>query len=129
MIHNAGHRKKKVLYQFRTFGFAFKGIRIFFLEEAKSKIHLFAAIVVIAAAAFFEISTAEWLMLVFAIGLVFVAEIFNTAIEQLVDHVNEEVSKLAGKIKDLAAAAVLIASVTAFIIGLVIFIPKIRLLF
>jgi diacylglycerol kinase len=72
-----------------------------------------------------KLDALEWIMLVFAIGLVFIAEIFNTAIERLTDLKSPDVHPLAKQAKDLGAAAVLVASVIAIIIGLIIFIPKV----
>ncbi len=62
-------------------------------------------------------------MIVVAIGFVFAAELFNSAIEGLTDVVSPEHDKRAGLVKDMAAGAVLIAAITALIIGLIIFIP------
>jgi len=58
------------------------------------------------------------------IGGVFVAELFNSAIESLVDLISPDFNKKAGMIKDMAAGAVLISAVTALVAGLIIFIPK-----
>lgn len=89
------------------------------------RIHLVAAIVAVAGAFFFDISSLEWLAVIFAIGLVFSSEIINTAIEELVDFVSPETHPQAARIKDLAAGAVLACAFTAAIIGLIIFLPKI----
>lgn len=67
----------------------------------------------------------EWIMIVFAIGFVFAAEAFNTAIEIWVDKLQPDFDPKAGRAKDLAAAAVLIAAISAATVGLIIFIPKI----
>lgn len=65
----------------------------------------------------------EWCLLAGCIGLVFTAEIFNTAIETLTNLVSPEWHNLAGKTKDLAAGAVLAASITAAIVGSIVFLP------
>jgi len=88
------------------------------------KIHVLAATVVVGAAFFFEISLIEWIIIVICIGMVFISEIANTAIEYLVDFVSPEIHPVAGKIKDLSAGAVLIAAITSAITGLLIFGPK-----
>ena len=113
--------KKRIL----SFKFAFKGVFLLFKEQPNAWIHMVAAIGVVVAGLIFKLSTTEWLLIVFAIGFVFSAELFNSAIEEMVNLVSPDFNKKAGKIKDLAAAAVLISSVTAAIIGLIIFIPKI----
>lgn len=71
-----------------------------------------------------QISNLEWLIVIFCIGLVLTAEIFNSAIEVLTDIVSPESNPRAGLVKDMAAGAVLIAAITSAIIGLIIFVPK-----
>lgn len=98
------------------------------------KVHTVAAIAVLVVASFFPLSSADWVELLFAIGLVMSAETFNTAIEQLVNlirddcHVPYENKKL-GKAKDLSAGAVLIAAVAAAVIGVRIFLPHVLKVF
>jgi diacylglycerol kinase (ATP) len=73
----------------------------------------------------FKVSRHEGLMITIAVGFVWIAEMFNTCIEKTMDFISTEKHPEIKSIKDIAAGAVLIASVTAFIIGLTIFIPKI----
>ncbi|MFC2102420.1 diacylglycerol kinase family protein [Bacteroidota bacterium] len=113
--------KKRIL----SFKYAFRGLVHLLKGEPNAWIHLVAAIGVIIAGILFRISTVEWLAIAFAIGFVFCAELFNSAIETLVDKVSPEQHPLAGKTKDLAAGAVLIAAITALVIGLVVFVPKV----
>jgi diacylglycerol kinase (ATP) len=108
-----------------SFRFAFNGIGRFFREEANARIHLAATITVIAGIIWFDISGTELIALVIVTGLVWAAEIMNTAVEQLVDFVSPGFHNKAGLIKDLSAGAVLILSITALATGLIIFIPKI----
>jgi len=84
-----------------------------------------AAIAVIIAAIVLKVSGAEAAVLAIAIGLVWVAEIVNTTIEHLANFITRERHPEIKIIKDLAAGAVLIAAITAVIVGLFIFIPKI----
>jgi len=109
----------------QSFQHAFKGLFILFRDQQNAWIHLLAAIGVIVAGFFFGLSTSEWILVVFAIGFVFSAELFNSAIEEIVNLISPEYNKKAGLIKDLAAAAVLISAITAAILGGIIFIPKI----
>jgi diacylglycerol kinase len=62
------------------------------------------------------------------IAMVFITEMFNTAIERIVDYISPEISDMARHCKDLSAAAVLVAAIIAFIAGVVIFLPKLLLL-
>ena len=92
-------------------------------------IHLIASVLVIVLGFFFQINTSDWIVLILCIGMVLGAEALNTSIEELTNLVSPDYHEQAGKVKDLAAGAVLIISLMAAIIGLIIFIPKIMLMF
>lgn len=112
---------RKRLHSFR---FAFQGIADLFRSQPNARIHLFVAAFVCAAGFLFQIRRSEWLILILCIALVIALEAVNTAIEYLTDLVSPDYHPLAGKAKDAAAAAVLLASVAAVLIGLLIFLPK-----
>lgn len=107
----------------RSFAFAFSGLRYFAMSEHNAWIHAGAAVAVLAAGAWLGVNRQDWLWLILAIGWVWMAEAFNTAIERLADVVTTERSPAIKVVKDLAAAAVLIASMGALAIGLGIFWP------
>ena len=88
-------------------------------------IHISASLVVVVMGMVLKISAIEWVLIVIAIGMVFSAEAFNTAIEELIDLVSPEFQEKAGKIKDITAAAVLVMAIAALVTGLIIFLPKI----
>ncbi len=113
----------------QSFGFAFKGISTLLRTQENAKIHVIAMIAVVMAGYMLGLSVTEWLFIVFACSLVLAAEAFNTAIEFIVDLVSPDYHPLAGKAKDVAAAAVLIIASGVAIAGLIIFIPKIWLFF
>ncbi|HWD86700.1 MAG TPA: diacylglycerol kinase family protein [Mucilaginibacter sp.] len=113
----------------RGFGYAFKGLSYALKTQLNFRVHLVCALIVIGLGYGLDISSAEWLWVILAIGLVLTAEAFNTALELLVDFVSPEYDKKAGHIKDMCAAAVLITAVTALVIGAVIFLPKLVALF
>ena len=106
----------------KSFEYAARGIKWLFAEH-NAWIHLIATIVVIIAGFCFDITRTEWMMVCICIGMVFAAETFNTAIEKLCDVVSPEWNDKIGKVKDLAAGAVLITAIVAAIVGLIIFIP------
>lgn len=108
-----------------SFKYAFNGLRILIKEEHNARIHLVATIVVTVAGFYFEVSPMEWVTLVLVMGLVISMEIVNSSIENICDFISPEKHDLIKKIKDLAAAAVLISALSAVIIGLIIFIPKV----
>lgn len=108
----------------KSFKYAFSGIRRFFWSEHNARIHLLATLLVITASIFFKVSFLEGAILALTIALVWVAEIFNTCLEKAMDFISTERHDQIKFIKDLAAGAVLLASVCAVIVGLFIFIPK-----
>lgn len=113
----------------RSFGYAFKGIATLFRSQAHAKIHLLATVLVIGAGFLLNVSLGEWALLTVAITMVWVAEGVNTAIEFVVDLASPERHELAGKAKDVAAGAVLLASFGAVAIALLVLGPKIWHLF
>ena len=118
-------QKFSLKQRLKSFKHAFNGLRILLKEEHNARIHLIAAICVIVAGFGFQVSNYEWIALIFAIGLVFGLELINSSIENMADFVSPEKHDKIKKIKDLSAAAVLLGAVTALIIGLIIFVPKI----
>jgi len=108
----------------KSFGYALSGIAYTTKTQLNFKIHLLAIAVVTILGWFLKLTASEWLWIVLAIGLVLVAELVNTAIELLVDLVSPAFNPQAGKVKDIAAGAVLIAAAIAVVIGAIIFIPK-----
>lgn len=111
-------------YIFRSFGYAWKGIRSALRSERNFQFHFFTTLFVCLLGFILQLSTAEWVAIILCIGLVLTAELLNTAIEKMVDLISPEWNEKAGHTKDIAAGAVLIASATALITGLIIFIPK-----
>ncbi len=109
--------------RYNSFKFAIRGMNSAFRSEPHMRLHVLSALVVVVAGFFFEVTPTEWCLLISCIGLVITAEIFNTAIEALTNLVSPDWHPLAGKTKDLAAGAVLVASVTAAIVGSIIFLP------
>lgn len=105
----------------KSFQFAFKGIAIAFKEQLNLKIHAMATLLVFGFGFYFKITTTEWLVLLLTTSLVIGLELINTAIEYIVDLVSPEQNPLAGKIKDVAAGAVLTVAIGALVIGIVIF--------
>lgn len=109
--------------QLRSFGYAWQGIRCCVGKEQNLSFHLIATVITVIAGFLLGINRTEWMMVILCIGVVIAAELFNTAIEALVDLVSPQRHPLAGKVKDIAAGAVLICAAMAAIIGLIIFVP------
>jgi len=109
----------------KSFVYAGRGILILLWTQANARLHTAAAIAAVAAGWFFDISRVEWCAVVGAIGLVFTAEGVNTAIESVVDLASPKMHPLAGRAKDVAAGAVLLAAMAAAVIGLLVFGPRV----
>lgn len=122
-------QKFSLIKRIRSFGFAFNGLRILIQEEHNSWIHLFIGSCVIIAGFFLNISTSEWMAITLSIGFVFAIELLNSAVENIANFVSPEKHEVIKKVKDLAAAGVLISSITSVAIGLIVFLPKIIELF
>jgi diacylglycerol kinase len=118
-----------IVKRLQSFSYAFNGLKILFREEHNARVHLVAAIMAIAAGFFFRINANEWLAIVLSIGLVISAEAMNSAIENIADFISPERNDAIKRIKDLAAAAVLICALTAVVVGLMVFLPKVLHLF
>ena len=117
---------KKLL---KSFKYAFDGIYTGIKEEQNMKIHITIMILVIIFGIILKISKAEWIIFIILFGLVISMELINTAIENTVDLITKEKNEQAKIAKDVAAGAVLVSAIASAIIGLIIFVPKILLIF
>jgi diacylglycerol kinase (ATP) len=109
----------------KSFSHALAGLRQFVVREHNARIHVVATIGVIIAGLLLNVTRTEAAILAIVTGLVWVAEIFNTCVERLADLITKERHPGIKIVKDLAAGAVLTAAITAVIVALFIFIPKI----
>ena len=118
-------QKFSIRERVKSFQYALSGIGKFLQSEHNGRLHLLATIFVIVAALLLKVSAIEAAVLTITVGFVWVAEMFNTCVEKIMDFVSGEEHEEIKFIKDVAAGAVLVASITALLIGLFIFIPKI----
>jgi undecaprenol kinase len=112
-----------------SFGFAAEGIRYAMTTQRNMKVHGVAALLVVLAAIVLGVSSIQWLFLLLSITLVLTAELFNTALEAVVDLVSLDIHPLAKAAKDTAAGAVLLTAAFAVIVGIVVFYKPIVELF
>ena len=112
-----------------SFKYAFTGIWTALKKEKNMKIHFAVAVLVVILGILFKISKVEWILCTFAIAIVISAELFNTAIETIVDMITAEQNEKAKIAKDVSAGAVLITAIGATIVGIIIFLPKIAQIF
>lgn len=110
---------------YKSFQYAFRGLFKTFKEEQNLRVQILSGVVVLFFAWFFMISRSEWIVLILLIGLVLLMETINSAIERVTDMLKPRINTYVKEIKDIMAAAVMLASIIAIVIGLIIFIPYI----
>ncbi len=110
--------------RFKGCGYALRGALLLLRHEASIQVQAVIAVIMTIAGFYYEISATEWMFQIAAIGLVMSIEGINTAAEEIADFVHPDFHNKIGFIKDVAAGAVFFASVTAIIIGCIIYIPK-----
>ena len=123
MISDVQTEERWLSERARSFQFAFRGLRRLF-RESNAKIHATATLAVVLAGAAAHLRTEEWALVALSVGFVWVAEAVNTAIELLSDAAVPTRHPLIGEAKDVAACAVLVSSITALIVGAVVFLPR-----
>jgi diacylglycerol kinase len=119
-------KNKKLSDSFKN---AFNGLKEAIARERNMRVHLAAILLCVILGIIFCLDVLRWSILFIAIGLVMVAELFNTAVENLVDMITDEYSQKARAVKDIAAGAVLVAAVVAVILGILVFIRPVLSLF
>lgn len=112
-------------HRYKSIGYAFKGMFLLLKTEASIQVQFSVAILLTIAGFYFDISSIEWMIQTFAVVLVMSTEALNTGLEKLCDFVHEDFEPRIGFIKDIAAGAVAITATGAFIIALILYLPKI----
>lgn len=107
----------------RSLGHALAGLRAAARTERNLRVHGVAALLVAGAAGWLEVSLLGWAVLALTIGVVVCAELFNSAIERIVDLVQPDYHPLAGEIKDVSAAAVVVCAGTAVVVAVCVLGP------
>lgn len=106
-----------------SYKYALRGIWLAFRYEDAMRFHMAGAVVVLLVNYLLEVSRTEWLLTLMLIGLAWMAEILNTAIEKLADRVTNDHDPLIGQAKDLASGAVVIICLFAVVCALIIYLP------
>ena len=113
-------RRSNLLTSFR---YAFAGLWYLLRTQRNARIHISISLVIIALGLWLGLNTTQWAVIALTIGVVLVAEFFNTVVEVIVDLVTEEYHPLAKIAKDTAAGAVLLMAMISVVIGLLILGP------
>jgi diacylglycerol kinase len=114
---------------FKSYSYAVKGLFKTFREEQNLKIQTLASLVVLILGIYFSISRTEWIVLTLVVCLVLTAEITNSAVERITDVLKPRINTYVKEIKDIMAAAVLMSSIAAVIVGVIIFWPYVYKIF
>ncbi|NIM93739.1 MAG: diacylglycerol kinase family protein [Anaerolineales bacterium] len=107
----------------KSFQYAFSGLWYTIRTQRNAWIHALITVAVIVLGLWLKIGRYDWALIALAIGLVWLAELFNTTLESLIDLVSPDFHPLARVAKDVGASAVLLASLTAVVVGLLILLP------
>lgn len=113
----------------KSFTHALRGVRVVFRTEQSFRIQVIAALAAVGLLLLLDVPAFEAIVVLLLIAMVLVLELINSIFERLVDTFKPRIHPVVGEIKDIMAATVLLASVTAAAIGLVIFLPKLMSLF
>ena len=108
----------------RSFGPAFAGLAWALKTQRNLQVHAIASVLVAVFGIWLQLAAWEWCVVLLAVGLVWSAELLNTALEVLADRVSKEREEPIRRVKDAAAAAVLVAAFAALAVGFVVFLPK-----
>lgn len=119
-VYNAPMVRQKL----QSFVFAWQGIRAAWRGEFNFRLEVVAALFATMLSLYLEVTAVEFLLVAISISLVLVAELFNTALEELCDKFSAEHDPHIGRIKDFSAAAVSLASCGALVVGLIVFLPR-----
>lgn len=108
----------------KGFRYAFMGAWMLIKNEPSIQVQAVIAVGITIAGFWFNISATEWMLQIFAIGLVMSIEGLNTALEAMADFIHPDYHKKIGHIKDIAAGAVFFAAIAAVVIASIIYIPR-----
>lgn len=112
----------------RSFGYAIEGFRTAVATERNIKVQLLVGVLAVVAGVVLKIDALSWVLVLLCIGLVLFAELVNTSIEAIVDLATQDLHPLAKRAKDIAAASVFTLSITAAVVGIIVFARALGLL-
>lgn len=110
----------------KSFSYAWRGIETCYKGERNYRVQIFISLPVLCAGLYFNLPGAEWIVILFSIGLTLSLEMINSSIEKLADHVTPGLHPAIKQIKDIAAGAVLLSAIVNCIISAIIFIPHLK---
>ena len=126
LVYHATHytMNTSITKMLRSFRYAGRGVMVALRRENNFRYHLLATAGALVTGWLTAFTVTEWCLVLMLIGMVYASEIINTAIEKLMDKLHPDLDPDVGAVKDLAAGAVLVTSVTAAVVGSIILIGK-----
>ena len=121
---NSGSKGRKKRWYDIGLRYALNGLIESIKTERNMKVHITATVIAIILAFVLKLSVMEWMILLLTIAMVIGMELVNTALEHALDYVAPERSSEIKIAKDIAASSVLLLSIVAFVVGLLLFLPK-----
>lgn len=109
---------------YRSFGYAFEGLKIAIKLDQNVRLHLATGTLVLVAAILLKASKLDLMFVIFAIFFVIITEMMNTAVEEMTNLILKEHSMEAKIAKDVAAGAVLLSAIFAVIVGVMVLVPR-----
>ena len=128
-MKNLGQEKNNLTKFFKSFKYCYDGIKYAIFNEQNIMVEIILGITAITLGLILKVNITEMIIIILLCAVVIALEIVNTAIERVVDLVTKEQTELAKIAKDCASGAVGIVAIAAFIIGIIIFVPKLLALF
>jgi diacylglycerol kinase (ATP) len=120
--------KGYLLSRLKSFGNALEGLKYILKTQQNARIHAVFTLVVFLLAYYLKLNRLEWVGLALVIAMVWIAEIFNTAVEVVIDMISPEHSQGARIVKDISAGAVLVSALFSVLVGILIFGPRLLVL-
>ena len=117
-------RTPSLLHSFHN---AFNGLRYALQTQRNARIHLTATLLVLGMGLWLGLSLVEWCLIILSIGMVWMAELSNTVLENVVDLLSPEYHALAKTAKDVKAGVVVVASISAVLVGILVLGPDLLL--
>ena len=118
-------RRFSIIARMKSVTHAWRGLNVFLKTTHNAWVQIFFCLLEISLSIILHISSVEWILVILTMGLLLVAEAFNTAIEIDIDLTSPEYHPYARDTKDVAAGAVLLMAIITSIVALIIFLPKI----
>lgn len=113
----------KIKRLIKSFKYALKGLYLVIRDEQNFRVHIIFSLLALFSSWFFQISKIELIIVILLIALVMLMEVINSAIERVTDILKPRINNFVMEIKDIMAAAVMLASIVSIIVGLIIFVP------